>query len=882
MSPTATRPSTDHSRGFGVVLDTEMRSILPGLAVAAGDTPGNEAEEKALEKRLAAAIDAHPEDLSALCLSGGGIRSATFSLGALQALARAGLLGRFHYLSTVSGGGYIGSWLSQWRSQEPDEAVFAGLGAAERVGQQAPQIAGIRAYSNYLTPVLGLLSADTWTVIALYVRNLLLNWLVFVPFFAACLLIPWLAYALLLDLPRKPDDFVGFVLVGHVALCVALAAAVFGRFRMQGHWLTRSRYLLLVMVPLALCVACYVGAAAALSGGDGSVSGSLAYHTYNSLGASGFAVIYFVSWAIGRTLAGRRGGKVLLLDLLCWVLSGCGAGVLIGIGVSWMARVGADCPAVTVLGFSGLLGVFLIADFVYAGLASFSVRGDMDREWLARASGWIAAIALLWLATSAVALYSHRLFDSDVQTALLSTLGVGSLSGAGALLLGSSSRTAATRAAATLKSLSLTQIASIAGLVFGLTLAVLLSALLYWLTLPDSVLINAVLIVVLLLTSLLISYPVNINRFSLHALYRNRLVRAFLGSGRASRREPDPFTGFDPADNPRMAQTMPLSEPGRLFHVINTAVNLVCANNLAWQERKAESFTITRQFCGNPRVRYQPTAEYGDRNGGISLGTAMAISGAAVSPNQGYSSSPLLCFLMMLFNVRLGWWLGNPTRRDFRQEGPRPALAPALKEIAGMTTDTGKWLYLSDGGHFDNLGLYEMIRRRCRFIVVCDGSCDLVPDFDGLANAVRKIYIDFGVTIEFERLDINPRGQSPARGPRCAIGTIRYPGSDRLGWLLYLKPVYQGADERADIRGYAIAHKEFPHESTAEQWFSESQLEAYRALGEHTVRLVCAGDPKLTGPNEAAGPLDFALLRRRAGEYLAQYAKSGQGAGASG
>jgi Patatin-like phospholipase len=877
MSPTATRPSTNNSRGFGVVLDTEMRSILPELAVQARDAPNDAAEEQALEDRLIAAIDAHGEDLSALCLSGGGIRSATFALGALQALARARLLGRFHYLSTVSGGGYIGSWLTQWRSQEPDKDVLAGLEAAERDGKQAPQIAGIRTYSNYLTPVLGLASADTWTVIALYVRNLLLNWLVFVPFFAACLLIPWLAYAKLLELPKSPDDFVGFALAGHGALCVALAFAVFGRFRMQGAWLSRKRYLLLVMAPLALCAAFYVCAGFALSGGDGSVSGRLAYYTYITLSAKGFAGIYLASWVVGRTLAGERGGKVLILDLLWWVLSGSGAGVLIGAGVKWMGHEGADCATVTVLGFSGILGVFLVADFLYAGLASFSVRGDMDREWLARASGWIAAVALLWLGVSAVALYSYRLFDVNFSTRLLSALGVGSLSGVASLLLGSSSGTAATRAAATVRSLSLTQIASIVGFIFGLTLAVLLSALLHWLTLPESVLINLVLIGILFLTSLVISWFVNINRFSLHALYRNRLVRAFLGSGRATHRDPDPFTGFDPADNPRMAQTTPVSGQGRLFHVINTALNVVSSSNPAWQERKAESFTITRQFCGNPLVRYQPTAEYGDRHGGISLGTAMAISGAAVSPNQGYSSSPLLGFLMMLFNVRLGWWLGNPKRGHFRQEGPRPALAPALKEIAGQTTDSGKWIYLSDGGHFDNLGVYEMIRRRCRFIVVCDGSCDLVPNFEGLANAVRKVYIDFGVIIEFERLDINPRGQAPARGPRCAIAEIRYPGNDRPGWLLYLKPVYQGADERADIRGYAVAHKEFPHESTTDQWFSESQLESYRALGDHTVQLVCAGNPKLRRADEAAGTLDLAMLKQRAEEYVAQFSAADAG-----
>ncbi len=881
MSPPETKPSNNGSRCFGVVLDTELRSILPDLDVEAGDPPQDatdagavNAAENALKERLFAAIDAHPEDLSALCLSGGGIRSATFALGALQALARVGLLGRFHYLSTVSGGGYIGSWLTQWRALESDEAVMSALGAAERTGTEAPQITGIRNYSNYLTPALGLLSADTWAVMALYVRNLLLNWLIFVPFFASCLLVPWLAYALLVDVSHSPWQFVTFVLIGHAALFMALVFSVFGRFSMRGRWLSRQRFVLLVLLPLAVCAACYTAAAAARSGDDGTVFGHLAYYTYVSLGARGFALLYFTSWAVGRILAGRRGGKVLLLDLICWVLSGSVAGLLIGAAVDWMSAAGVSC-ALTVLGFSAILGVFLCADFFYAGIASFSARGDMDREWLARASGWISAVALTWLAASAVALYSHWVLASTVSWA--STLSVGTVFGVVSLLMGKSSATGATRAAATVKGLSLTRIASIAGFIFGLTLAMLLSALLYRITLPTSVLINLTLIVVLGLASLLISYPVNINRFSMHALYRNRLVRAFLGSGRAGFRQgEDPFTGFDPEDNPRMANTRPVSGPNRLFHVINTALNVVSGGNLAWQERKAESFTITRQFCGNPLVRYQPAGEYGDTHGGISLGTAMAISGAAVSANQGYNTSPLLCFLMMLFNVRLGWWLGNPKARRFRQAGPRPALTAALRELAGITTDSGNWIYLSDGGHFENLGLYEMIRRRCRCIVVCDAGCDLKPNFEDLANAVRKVYVDFGVLIDFENLDINPREPPPARGPRCAVARIHYPDSERLGWLLYLKPVYQGVDERADIRGYGIAHDQFPHESTTDQWFSESQLESYRALGDHTVRSVCAGSRKPL-PGEPAEALDFAEFKRRAHQYLKPDARADEG-----
>src|SRR6516162_5173606 len=124
---------------------------------------------------------------SALCFSGGGIRSASFALGVLQALARHGLLFRFDYLSTVSGGGYIGSWLSAWRRHAGNDAgVLQSLTNRQADPPDEPlEIASLRADSNYLTPQLGLLSADTWTAVALYIRNLLLNWLVLVPMFAA-------------------------------------------------------------------------------------------------------------------------------------------------------------------------------------------------------------------------------------------------------------------------------------------------------------------------------------------------------------------------------------------------------------------------------------------------------------------------------------------------------------------------------------------------------------------------------------------------------------------------------------------------------------------------------------------------------------------------
>jgi len=349
------------------------------------------------------------------------------------------------------------------------------------------------------------------------------------------------------------------------------------------------------------------------------------------------------------------------------------------------------------------------------------------------------------------------------------------------------------------------------------------------------------------------SYFININRFSLHAFYRNRLIRAFLGATRE--RHANPFHGFDPDDNPDMHTLWPPKDRSvwQPFHIVNITLNLVSTKNLSWQERKAASFTVSPRHCGTASARdlsgkevaeaqswggaYRPTAEYG---GGISLGTAMAISGAAISPNMSYHSSPAVTFLMSMLNVRLGWWLGNPAverGRPYAQEGPTFALGALLAETLGQTTEDRKYIYLSDGGHFENLGLYEMVRRRCRYIVVIDAGYDPTFGFEDLANAIRKISIDLGVPIwmhGLERLKMRA-DDMPIRSNLNfhAMGEVDYQvadGAGENGLILYIKPAYHGSDN-AGIAGYANLYPEFPHQGTADQWFTESQFESYRALG---------------------------------------------------
>ena len=849
---------------FRDVLAAELPEVLPGLGL-----PGPNVDDATALSEMAAALDRpDTEPLAALCLSGGGIRSASFGLGVLQGLARFGLLGKFHYLSTVSGGGYIGSWLSAWRRNEDDQAVFDKLVSMQVTGQEPPQITGVRADSNYITPILGLLSADTWTVFAVYVRNLLLNWLLFLPFFTGCLMFPyWYVSALTWSQSAEGLHVARWLLAGCALLMISLSCAVWGRFRMRGEWLTRSRFLGVVLAPIVLSAMCFT-LAAARGGIRAALDQQVTDGQQLAKGAAAGAVIYLVSWLIGRVAAWRWDKKVLFFDLACWVGSGAVVGLLISRGLQFADGSQGDPSLTAILGLSGVVLAYLAGDIIYVGTSSFSRRGDMDREWLARASGWLAAVAMSWALVSTLSLYGPTVLR-DIWGWKLS-VGLGSVSGIVTLFLGPSALTAATTAGRALERIPLTRIANLAALIFAVVLGALLSLLgqelLHRLHAfhPGVAVWKALLVMAgLVLASFVISLFVNVNRFSLHALYRNRLVRAFLGSARGPLRAPDPFTGFDPQDNFPLATARPKSGANRLFHVINTTLNVVSTNNAAWQERRAESFSMTRQHCGNRYVGYQPTSRYGNKRGGLSLGTAMAISGAAVSPNQGYNSAPLIGFLLMLFNVRLGWWLGNPACRYFEREGPVFGITPALRELAGATGDRGSWIYLSDGGHFDNLGLYEMVRRRCRFIVVVDSGCDPDCKFEDLGNAVRKAYIDFGVSINFGRIAIQARQNPPVPGARFATAEIHYPGSTRPGWLLYIKPTYYRTSEGVDVRGYASEHLTFPHESTTDQWFSESQLEAYRALGAHVTEHVCSGGSAVA-PGVAVKPLSLEELQTTA------------------
>ena len=827
--------------------------------------------------------------LSALCFSGGGIRSATFNLGVLQALAKLGLLDRFDYLSSVSGGGYIAGWLKKWLHVRPLATLSQILADPTRDPEVTPlqpepkPIDYLREYSNYLTPRVGLFSADTWAAAALIVRNLILNWLVLVPVLAVIVAVPQLALLIAaaspMASPGQPNPTAAWGANAlHTAAVLALwaSAAAYHLRRDRNRPATEKAVLMLVVVPLLL--ACLALAFAGLW---------LRAEAYDDPHLWGFSLLWcagipLFGWLLAVvSTRGQTGSPGVISDLAGIVLSGGIVAVpLFALTRSSLPALEARPPLFIVFAVPILLGLYLLARSLFVAFASLGERrgttpekavpaapsateiGHADREWWARLSGWILLFAVAWLGGSAIVVLGQYLLTMIAGKAVAL---MGGASGLAAALLGASSSTSGksdrqdaptSRVAEwSLRLLAPLTIVFVAiglaemnargaGFLTGLPASELRVDRMSWRpTLPVGLHLADVLggpfasLVAAVFASWLLGWVVNVNRFSAHGLYRNRLVRAYLGASNLSR-QADPFTGFDPRDDLPLHELAGGASPRPLL-VVNATLNLVRGQKLAWQQRKAESFSMTPLFCGNFHDGYRLSREYGGSDG-ISLGAAITTSGAAANPNAGYHSSPLVSFLMTLFNVRLGCWLGNTNEHGakvFRSSGPRHAWMSLFADLLGFTDARHAYVSLSDGGHFENLGAYEMVLRRCRQIVVVDVGQDPTHSLEDLGNLVRKVRVDFGIPITFETpIAILPRAVAGS-GLLCALGTIGYDEVDRgtsPGQLLYLKPTLRGPSEVPyDVFSYARSSRDFPHQTTADQWFSESQFESYRALGQY-------------------------------------------------
>ena len=819
--------------------------------------------DASLRAYYAAALE---RNQAALCLSGGGIRSAAFSLGVLQALAQQGLLTSFHYLSTVSGGGYIGGWLTvMLRAHDGDADMVQDLLKAD---EPPPELRELRGFTNFLSPHPGISSPDTWAGIVLWVRNVLVNWLIFFPALFALALLP-VAYADILA--ALSGGWWSWPLLLVALLCLGIGVYN-GAVHLPSHAFpeaaARGRRTAFVpkrvVWPLIVWAALVPMVAAPwlrpVMPGD-AILGDV-------IPALGFVVmeIAYVLAALHETGDDRT---LFWHNFGWWTLASLCATAMLWLALNFGIAIPFDLVAV--LGPLAVTLAHLVQSLIYVALRSEAFRGDLDREWLARLNGEKVLPALLWAIFAALCLLLPSLVldhTSSFTAFLVSAFGL--LTGPAAAYLGKISHDVS-RDAADEKNrpgfvLPLNILLAIAATVFGALLFLLLARLgttlagHHWLA-------DLVIMVFAGLLAWALGKRINVNRFSMHAVYRTRMVRGFLGSAR-KRRTPDGFTDIDPRDNPRMADLAAHSGIRRvLFPVVNLTLNLTAVRNTAWTERKGESFTVTPSASGAAflhkcedvvaglptRGAYARTERYAgnereigrdDPANGITLGTALTLSGAAASPSMGYHSSPGAAFLMTLFNVRLGAWLPNPataSTEELARAKPPNALFTLARELLGMSDDRTDAVYLSDGGHFENLGIYEMVRRRCRRIVVVDAGADPNAGFEDLGNAVRKIRIDLAIDIRFHPpVGIGSRSSplTPFRSFACA--TIHYPESEIVGQLVYLKAA-DPPDVPMDVRAYRNGHVDFPHQSTANQFFSESQFESYRMLGQSEVQGLAGG-----------------------------------------
>jgi hypothetical protein len=951
-------PESDFPLTLAEVLSAELTEQRPDEAgpvaeqVRAALTnattwPEREKISGAIVPDIYAAIRELKEKRSALCLSGGGIRSAIFNLGVLQGLARCGLLEKFDYLSTVSGGGYIASWLTRWIHRAGAAKVIDELKRPPKspLEPEPKPIYNLRVFSNFLTPKTGALSPDTWTMIATYMRNLLLNWLVFIPAIMTFLMLPRLWTSIWIGATNYGRATQG----GHLPLTLGLLGLGFGLVSLMGitlnlptafnrNWSVKTIQLTCVL-PLLLMAACFslywvmvrdvktldhatdwlhtlvckrpgwqifaiAGAAIPALPQLALSAASLVtliqrfrkdnFNWQNLVGQISTCLLVPALVAAGGALTGLLTYVILNVQLVLRISNAIRFGSI---------SLNPDLLYVS-LSVPFLLCVFMIGGTFVAGFSSrFSF--SEDQEWWARCGAWILMVVLAWSGLTLLVTFGPLLLvdfrsvvhgHTDSIKSTVTTI-AGLISGAISLVGGFSSSTKGNGkeegASATARISSL--ITSVAAAIFALFLAIVLIWASDWLLFglsktlatarpfieetirlqfrdamaptnhQEFVLacpwwLEVLGTAVLLLATVAMGWCINTNRFSLHYWWRNRMMRSMLGTTRDETERENSrtkFTDFDNEDNVAMnklTQDKDLTMCNLIqkpFHVFNVTLNLVGGDKLEWQDRKAESFTMSPLHCGSYWLGYRNSKEYGGQSG-ISLATAASISGAAASPNMGYMmTSSIVRIIMTLFNVRLGFWLGNPGpagEQTYKLDSPRESVRPIVEEALGLTDDKRPYVYLSDGGHFENFGLYEMILRRCRFIVVCDAGTDTGYEFGDLAMAIRQIRVDFGVPIDMGEMVF---GRDPEAGNNyCALGVIRYscvdgpdgstsPADDAKhdGLLVYIKPSLIG-DEPRDVLNYHSTSETFPQESAADQWFSEAQFESYRALGSHMIETI--------------------------------------------
>jgi hypothetical protein len=712
-----------------------------------------------------------------LALSGGGIRSSAFCLGALQALDIRVLIEKIDYLSSVSGGGYIGTSMTAAMSTG---TVGKFPFASELRAGEVPGVQHIRDHSNYLFPQ-GLLNIFGNGVV--YLRGIVAN---------VMLLLPYLLFAAAFTIWLHPTvDALPQAKIARYGLDLSISG-YFG-------W-TRTALLafVLLLAVWALWRSTPWG---------------------RNISDIGFGVRFFGVLAVAILIIGfcelqplLLGGMRKLTATSAATSSGVSGGFsTISSGLNRLAAVFA--PIGAVIGFLGrMLADLLKRTTEKPGYTAFVMR--------------IAIKVAMYVAGAAVPLVLWVAYLN------LSSWGIKDCVASGGPCNGEAPAW-------------LTKLAGGLPVIDGSILRLYVTV-----ALPMAV----------------IGWSLSANANSLHRLYRDRLSKAFLfdpakrinGHGKAGAESDPSLRNADlwPLDRFRVSELNADLAP---YHLINSALNIEASKYANRRDRNADFFIFSPLFTGSESTGYVDTKQMEAKMSGLTLGTAMAVSGAAASSNMGSATAKPLVPTLAILNIRLGYWITNPAKvagalqkhllwRFFDR-------LYFIKELLGLLTENSETVYLTDGGHIENLGIYELLRRRCKLIVAIDAEADPDMSFGSLVTLERYARIDFGVRIDLAwaalrdatrsaSAEVLDTGGLPAdkasHGPHCALGTIYYPrktGDDETastGLLLYIKSSFTG-DENDYIVDYKRRNPTFPHETTLDQFFGEEQVEAYRALGFHAV-----------------------------------------------
>jgi Patatin-like phospholipase len=755
--------------------------------------------------------------MSGLALSGGGIRSASFGLGVLQALNAEGILKNFDYLSTVSGGGYIGTSMTvsmssaeiearkkvarrppaEGRYKVPWRFPFGKTG--EEVGE-TDETRHLRDRSRYLLQN-GATSALSALVI--YLRGIAMNVLIVLP-----LLLLMAAFLALC----KPDTR---ALVNPPSWLSFLPQPM-----LQSGW------------PLSICAAGIFALFLIVYALAVSVIPILRKAVRQEI-AEG-AAVFFVICALPILVEAHFALLKVLFGPPSLGIETSHADSIASGSSSWFSDIKRAVGLIMPFVFAALPFLRRISEkAVTAATTSFL---DAASKWTSRIVLLIVAAVvplLLWLSTLQLAYWAIAVNSCDVRgaTACAPPWGANSWAHSPPFL-----------------DWLFRHVGAFVP-VYGASAAYAILAgvqLIFWLFL-------------------------NVNSNSLHQLYRDRLGSAFLfrrdgGDG-----------ALEGADQFMLSEIAAEASP---YHLINAALNVPGSRFANRRGRNADFFLFSKRFVGSELTGYVDTRLAEAAMDGLNAGTAMAISGAAAAPNMGMASTRPLSPTIALLNVRLGrwmrhpydvvkyaktskfmqWWRGRPGPTRLLSEAFFKSGADVTEKDERNTRDAG-FVFLTDGGHIENLGVYELLRRRCSLVVAVDAEADPNYNFPSLVQLERFARIDLGIRIVLDWQPIAERSRLVSKGfdtderyslagPHVAIGLIDYPsaatdGAREQGVLIYIKSSMSG-DENDYVADYKKRNPDFPQESTMEQLFSEEQLEAYRALGEHIGRRFCRGEDEAT------------------------------------